>query len=99
MLSPETLATLEQALNAVIEEAGDDPQLEELVAQLEQARDAIPAGDEGPPADEAAEEAPDDEEERDPFSFEDAEKEWGRRKKAAKKKPPAEEADAEDEDV
>jgi hypothetical protein len=54
MLTPETLDALDQALTAVIHEAGGDPQYEGLVHALTAAKDALP--DSG--ADQAEDAAP-----------------------------------------
>lgn len=60
MLTPETLNALDQALAAVVKEAGDDPQYAELVDHLTAAQGAMP--DAGEPKEEGP----------DPESFEDA---------------------------
>jgi hypothetical protein len=55
MLTPETLKALDQALSAVVQEAGDDPKYEGLVHALSAAQDAMPDSHA-----EKAEDAPDD---------------------------------------
>jgi hypothetical protein len=54
MLTPETLHALDQALTAVIHEAGHDPEYEGLVHALTAAKDAMPDS----PADQAEDAAP-----------------------------------------
>lgn len=77
-LSPETLDALEQALTAVIDEAGDDPQFADLAAALQDAQHAL-SGLEG--ADHEAAEPRDGDE--DAHSFDVAEKRMTERRKAA----------------
>jgi hypothetical protein len=106
MLSPETINALEEALDAVITEAGDDEQYADLVEQLSQAREAAsqlgegeaPGKDEAPeaPEAEAEEEARAEDEQRDPFSFDDAEKAF--RAKRKQRKAPADDEGADEED-
>lgn len=83
-LSPETLSALDEAIKAVVEECGDDPQYGSLVENLNQAGDAIEDISSGEPADEGGKEPPED----DPYSFDHAEKKLKERR-AARKKPPA----------
>lgn len=84
-LSPETLSALDEAIKAVVEECGDDPQYDSLVENLNQAGDAIEDISSGEPADKGgADEPPED----DPYSFDHAEKKLKERR-AARKKPPA----------
>jgi hypothetical protein len=94
MLSPETIKALDDALGAVIEEAGDDPQYADLVDALTAAQHAATAAGDGgggggehaaPPAAE-----PDGDEgspDFDPHSFDHAEKAMTKRRKDAKGKP------------
>lgn len=53
MLTPEVLHALDQAITAVIHEAGQDPEYEGLVHALTAAKDALPSPD-GAPAPDAA---------------------------------------------
>lgn len=51
MLSPETEQALSQALDAVIQEAGDDPQYASLVQHLTEAQDSLSSAPDEPGAD------------------------------------------------
>lgn len=78
-LSPETIDALEQALTAVIEEAGDDPEHAGLVEALSAAQEQLGGGEaEG-------EVMPED----DPESFEHAEKKFAERRRPAPVEPAA----------
>lgn len=70
-LSPETTDALRKALDAVVQECGDDPAYAELVDHLEAAQDALPEADEAEPRDG----------EDDDHSFETAEKRMASRRK------------------
>ncbi|HEU4975281.1 MAG TPA: hypothetical protein VFT50_09345 [Baekduia sp.] len=76
MLSPETMQALEEALSAVVEEAGDSPEYADLVASLTSAQDALQQleGADGEKA-EGADAASDD------YSFDVAEKRMADRRK------------------
>lgn len=88
-LTPETIDALKSALEAVVAEAGDDPQYGELVTNLTGATEALDSiDDQGgadpdkPPADaEPAEpkDEPADDEDAPPDNFKDAEVAFGKR--------------------
>lgn len=48
MLTPEVLHALDQAITAVIHEAGEDPEYQDLVHALSATQDAMPASDDAP---------------------------------------------------
>lgn len=58
MLSPETEQALAQALDAVIQEAGDDPQYASLVQHLTEAQDSLGSAEAAPTDDAAPADAP-----------------------------------------
>lgn len=80
-LSPETLSALDEALTAVIDEAGDDPQYAKLVDDLTAARGEIDNADDGDGPD--SESDPKDAAQDDEFKA--AEAEHVTRRKARKK--------------
>ncbi len=79
-LTPETSAALKQAIEAIVQECGDDPQYAHLVEALQSAEDAIPESEGHAPE---HGDAPERDSEDDDFSFETAEK---RHKEARKPK-------------
>ena len=86
-LSNETLSALDDALGAVIDEAGDDPKYADLVDSLTAAKEATQGIEEG--ADDPTGKA---DEADDPSSFDFAERELKKRRDA-RKKPPADGGD------
>lgn len=90
MLSPETKDQLAEALSAVLEQLGDDPDTAELRGHLEAATDALQGGEgEAPPEGEPeAEEAPEEEtpaedeaaDEEDAYSFDKAREKFAARR-------------------
>lgn len=103
MLTSETRAALAQALDAVMNEAGDDPAAEALVNALTEAQDALESmpDDSGEVEQEPVEDAPEPEapedseempekEEEDPYSFDTAKKKFQAKRSARSDEEPSE---------